>query len=162
VPSASSTFAEAAVGENVAAIGEPAAESAREEQGMGAGAQRTGGSIDALFGNQPTTSTEDSAASALAQAFGGEPEMPAITGNPARQATGELSLDSVFRDGTARGPRTSQGFSFDQFFSQHPEGERTSGGVRGAKDAPAEGEPAERSADDIEQFNAWLQGLKQR
>jgi hypothetical protein len=34
--------------------------------------------------------------------------------------------------------------------------------VRGAKDAPAEGEPAERSADDIEQFNAWLQGLKQR
>ena len=120
----------------------------------------TGGSIDALFGNKPTGTTEDSAASALSQAFGGSPDTPPITGNPARQATGELSLDSVFREGGARGPRNSQGFSFDQFFSHNAEGERTSGGA--AQEGPATGEPAERSADDIEQFNSWLQGLKQR
>ena len=120
----------------------------------------TGGSIDALFGNKPTGTTEDSAASALSQAFGGTPDTPPITGNPARQATGELSLDSVFREGGTRGPRNSQGFSFDQFFSHNAEGERTSGGA--AQEGPATGEPAERSADDIEQFNSWLQGLKQR
>jgi tetratricopeptide (TPR) repeat protein len=140
----------------------PADSAAAEQRSAASEPQRAGGSIDALFGNQPTTSTEDSAASALAQAFGGEPEAPPIVGNPARQATGELSLDSVFRDGGSRAPRNSQGFSFDQFFSQHPEGERTSGGDRGAQEAPPEGERAERTADDIEQFNAWLQGLKQR
>jgi hypothetical protein len=121
----------------------------------------TGGSIDALFGNKPATSTEDSAASALSQAFGGTPEAPPITGNPARPATGELSLDSVFREGGSRGPRNSQGFSFDQFFSQNADGERTSGGPP-SQEKPASGEPAERTADDIEQFNSWLQGLKQR
>jgi hypothetical protein len=121
----------------------------------------TGGSIDALFGNKPTGKTEDSAASALSQAFGGTPDAPPITGNPARPATGELSLDSVFREGGARGPRNSQGFSFDQFFSQNADGERTSGGPS-SQEAPASGEPAERTADDIEQFNSWLQGLKQR
>jgi hypothetical protein len=126
-----------------------------------ASAAPTGGSIDALFGNRPAGSTEDSAASALSQAFGGSPEVPPITGNPARPATGELSLDSVFREGGARGPRNSQGFSFDQFFSQNADGERTSGGAA-AQETPASGEPAERTADDIEQFNSWLQGLKQR
>jgi hypothetical protein len=124
----------------------------------------TGGTIDALFGNRPTGSTEDSAASALSQAFGGTstPDAPPIAGNPARPATGELSLDSVFRDGGARGARNSQGFSFDQFFSQNTEGDRTSGGGTTSQDNPAGGEPAERTADDIEQFNSWLQGLKQR
>ncbi len=123
----------------------------------------TGGSIDALFGNRPTGATEDSAASALSQAFGGStPDAPPISGNPARQATGELSLDSVFRDGGARGARNAQGFSFDQFFSQTADGERTSGGGAAAPENPASGEPAERTADDIEPFNSWLQGLKQR
>jgi hypothetical protein len=123
---------------------------------------RAGGSIDALFGHRPTSTTEDSAASALAQAFGAASDAPPITGNPARPAAGELTLDSVFREGGARGPRTSQGFSFDQFFSQTVEGDRTSGGDRGSHDETSSGAPAERSEDDIEQFNSWLQGLKQR
>jgi tetratricopeptide (TPR) repeat protein len=161
-PRASSAHAEPAIEPGAGIVDEATGDATVPEQEAERGAQRTGGSIDALFGNKPATSTEDSAASALAQAFGGDPEIPPIAGNPTRQATGELSLDSVFRDGTSRGPRASQGFSFDQFFSQNPEGERTSGGGRGAQDAPAEGEPAERTADDIEQFNAWLQGLKQR
>ncbi|HET7188808.1 MAG TPA: tetratricopeptide repeat protein, partial [Gemmatimonadaceae bacterium] len=84
----------------------------------GASSQGTGGTIDALFGNRAPVTSEDSAASALAQAFGGAPEpAPAITGRPARAAAGELSLDSVFRDGPPRPPRASQSFSFDQFFS---------------------------------------------
>ena len=126
------------------------------------GEKRAGGSIDALFGNRPIGSTEDSAASALAQAFGAGADAAPISGNPARPATGELTLDSVFREGGARGPRTSQGFSFDQFFSQNVDGDRTSGGGRTSQEVPAPGEPAERSEDDIEQFNSWLQGLKQR
>jgi hypothetical protein len=125
-------------------------------------AQRVSGSIDALFGNRAVDAPEDSAASALAQAFGTGGENPPIAGNPARPATGELTLDSVFRDGGSRGPRTSQGFSFDQFFSQNVDGDRTSGGANAPGEAPASGEPAERSEDDIEQFNSWLQGLKQR
>jgi hypothetical protein len=160
---ASPVYAEPHVAARTTMAEEPTGDEVAAEQGSATvEAQREGGSIDALFGTQPTTSTEDSAASALAQAFGGEPDTPPITGNPTRQATGELSLDSVFRDGSSRGPRNSQGFSFDQFFTQHPEGDRTSGGGRSSQETPPEGEPAQRSADDIEQFNAWLQGLKQR
>jgi hypothetical protein len=118
-----------------------------------------GGSIDALFGNQAIGGVEDSAASALAQAFGTDGETTPLAGNPTRPASGELTLDSVFREGP-RGARSAQGFSFDQFFSQNVEGEKTSGGA--SDEAPASGEPAERSEDDIEQFNSWLQGLKQR
>ncbi|MEO7455142.1 MAG: tetratricopeptide repeat protein [Gemmatimonadaceae bacterium] len=127
-----------------------------------AAAMRTpGGSIDALFGNRAPGTSEDSAASALAQAFGATAEdAPSIVGRPARAATAELSLDSVFRDGGARPPRTSQSFSFDQFFAggdaKSVSGPRNSGEL-GDADVPAE-----RSADDIEQFNSWLQGLKPR
>jgi tetratricopeptide (TPR) repeat protein len=123
--------------------------------------QQSGGTIDALFGNRPSTTSEDSAASALSQAFGaGSEPAPAIGGHPARRASEELSLDSVFREGSPRG-RASQGFSFDQFFSQNAEGEKTGGAAR-AQEPESPGEPAEKSADDIEQFNSWLQGLKQR
>ncbi len=120
--------------------------------------ERAGGSIDALFGNRAIGAVEDSAASALAQAFA-ESESTPLAGNPTRPATGELTLDSVFREGP-RGARAAQGFSFDQFFSHNVEGAKTSGG--GPENPPAGGEPAERSEDDIEQFNSWLQGLKQR
>ena len=129
----------------------------------GASTQGTGGTIDALFGNRAPATSEDSAASALAQAFGGAPEpTPAITGRPARAAAGELSLDSVFRDGPPRPPRASQSFSFDQFFSpQSAAPERAPAPPAApAGETPASSEPAERSADDIEQFNSWLQGLK--
>jgi hypothetical protein len=131
------------------------------------GAAPAGGPIDALFGNRSVGKSEDSAASALAQAFSGSiPVVPAITGRPARAGSSELSLDSVFRDGSARPPRTSQSFSFDQFFSESATVE-TAPGPGTAKATPVEstaqqGEPAERGADDIQQFNSWLQGLKQK
>ena len=129
----------------------------------GASTQGTGGTIDALFGNRAPATSEDSAASALAQAFGGAPEpTPAITGRPARAAAGELSLDSVFRDGAPRPPRASQSFSFDQFFSPESAAPERAPAPPAAPagETPAATEPAERSADDIEQFNSWLQGLK--
>lgn len=129
----------------------------------GASTQGSSGTIDALFGNRPPATSEDSAASALAQAFGGASEpAPVISGRPARAAAGELSLDSVFRDGPPRPPRASQSFSFDQFFS--PESatpERAAAPPAApAAETSAANEPAERNADDIEQFNTWLQGLK--
>jgi tetratricopeptide (TPR) repeat protein len=127
------------------------------------------GSIDALFGNRSPGTSEDSAASALAQAFGATAEAePLIVGRPSRAASAELSLDSVFRDGPPRPPRTSQSFSFDQFFT----GAASTGTAerspstptpRSSNDVSASGEPpAERSAEDIQQFNSWLQGLKPR
>ncbi|HUQ46400.1 MAG TPA: tetratricopeptide repeat protein [Gemmatimonadaceae bacterium] len=129
----------------------------------GAATQGAGGSIDALFGNRAVGTSEDSAASALAQAFGSASEpAPGITGRPARAAAGELSLDSVFRDGPQRPPRASQTFSFDQFFSpESASPDRTvASPATQAGDPSSASEPAERSADDIEQFNSWLQGLK--
>ncbi|MEP6991487.1 MAG: tetratricopeptide repeat protein [bacterium] len=122
------------------------------------------GSIDALFGNRPPGTSEDSAASALAQAFGGEAEAPpAISGRPAHAASGELSLDSVFRDGPARPPRTSQSFSFDQFFRGAENRASTGTPQRTSSEVPMPGDiAAEHGEDDIEQFNSWLQGLKQR
>ena len=122
----------------------------------------SGGTIDALFGNRSVGSTEDSAAAALSQAFGGSADTPPIAGRPARAAESELSLDSVFRDGPSRGGRASQSFSFDQFFSEGAAAERSGGATPAAPERGAPGAPAEKSADDIEQFNSWLQGLKQR
>ena len=126
------------------------------------------GSLDALFSNRNPGTSEDSAASALAQAFGATAEEePLIVGRPARAASAELSLDSVFRDGPARPPRNSQSFSFDQFFTagavnagtaDRPDAETPSSSSEATPGEP----PAERSADDIQQFNSWLQGLKPR
>jgi hypothetical protein len=126
---------------------------------------RPSGSIDALFGNRAVGTSEDSAASALAQAFGGSEDSPSISGRPARTAAKELSLDSVFRDGGARAPRPSGSFSFDQFFSEGATGapaDKPAGPTTGGHDVVPPAEPAERTADDISQFNSWLQGLKQR
>ena len=148
--------------QGAAPVASPGADARTTPGQVTASQARVGGSIDALFGNPAVDAPEDSAASALAQAFGAGSAAAPITGNPTRPATGELTLDSVFRDGGSRGPRTSQGFSFDQFFSQNVDGERTSGGEQGSGDTAASGEPAERGEDDIEQFNSWLQGLKQR
>ena len=130
--------------------------------------QTPSGSIDALFGNRTPAKSEDSAAAALAQAFGGAAEeAPPLVGRPAHAATGELTLDSVFRDAPARAQRVSQNFSFDQFFA----GGAVAGGERAGSTTPTrpsreipaqDAAPAERTGEDIEQFNSWLQGLKPR
>jgi hypothetical protein len=85
--------------------------------------------------------------------------VPAIVGRPAHTAAAELSLDSVFRDGGARPPRTPQAFSFDQFFAGD-DSAKTVSGPRSSGEVSDTQVPAERGAEDIEQFNSWLQGLK--
>ena len=127
------------------------------------GGKGSTGSIDALFGGRTSgTTSSDSAASALAQAFGGANDAPVLSGRAAHTAAGELSLDSVFRDGAARPPRISQGFAFDQFFSDGATDAAASGAPATPAAGATESEPAERGADEVKEFNAWLQGLKPR
>ena len=77
-----------------------------------------------------------------------------MAGNPARRAQDELSLDHVFRERANVADRGQPAFSFDQFFSQNA-GERA-----GAAPADQAGAPTASPDDDIQQFNAWLEGLK--
>jgi tetratricopeptide (TPR) repeat protein len=119
------------------------------------------GSIDALFAGSAPSREDVAAASTLADAFpagaaGAAPDA-SIGGRPAHPAATELSLDHVFRDGGNVGSgRTSAGVSYDQFFSQPAQGSGASSDEATSGGTPASG------ADDIEQFNAWLQGLKKR
>jgi tetratricopeptide (TPR) repeat protein len=147
-----------------AAVASPAPMASAAERGATAqGGSPAAGPIDALFGNRAVGRSEDSAASALAQAFSGSTATsPAISGRPARAASAELSLDSVFGGGGRRTPRATQSFSFDQFFSESAATEGQSGAPPAAAEPASPGAPAERGADDIQQFNSWLQGLKQR
>jgi len=125
-----------------------------------------GGSLDALFAGAESTPTADTARSPLEVAFSADPanlaERPraddaaaALRGRPATPAATELSLDHVFRHATpSSAPQQQGGFSFDQFFSRQAQDN-----AAGATPEPArEGEGNE--SDDIQQFNAWLEGLK--
>jgi tetratricopeptide (TPR) repeat protein len=120
------------------------------------------GSIDALFAGSAPSREDVAAASTLADAFpagtsGAAGPDVSIGGRPAHPATTELSLDHVFRDdGNVGSGRPSAGVSYDQFFSQPAQGSGA-----GSDDAASQG-PSASGADDIEQFNAWLQGLKKR
>jgi hypothetical protein len=133
------------------------------------------GSIDALFAGAAPSRDDVAAASTLADAFpatgaGAAPADGQIGGRPAHPATTELSLDHVFREGggtdpgaraaagarEAGGRASGAGVSFDQFFSQGAQG-----GAGGGAESPAAA-PQSGGSDDIEQFNAWLQGLKKR
>jgi tetratricopeptide (TPR) repeat protein len=113
-------------------------------------------SLEDLFPDTPVASRTESAAETLATAFGrGEPQ-----GRPTRAASNELSLDHVFRGAPEGAPPADGGFSFDQFFSDSR--------AAGADAAPAASAPesgrgsASSDAHDIEQFTAWLEGLKKK
>ena len=77
-----------------------------------------------------------------------------LPGRPSKPAASELSLDHVFRHATPAAGSQSHSFSFDQFFSQQAQQD-----VAASDAAPATEENAGLS-DDIQQFNAWLEGLK--
>lgn len=78
-----------------------------------------------------------------------------IPGRPATPAATELSLDQVFRHATpAAGAGPQSSFSFDQFFSQKAQQDVT------AADHASSTEGGSGQSDDIQQFNAWLEGLK--
>lgn len=121
------------------------------------GGQAPRGSIDALFPEGPA-GDDEAAAERLARAFAGDEidrrDDAAIAGAPARRATTELSLDHVFRERGATPAHGQPSFSFDQFFAHGAAShEEPAGGEQAgvASDAPD---------DDIQQFNAWLEGLK--
>jgi hypothetical protein len=78
-----------------------------------------------------------------------------IRGRPSTPAANELSLDHVFRHATpATGAGKQSSFSFDQFFSQQAQQDVA------ASDAEPSSEANAGLSDDIQQFNAWLEGLK--
>ncbi|MFL5576303.1 MAG: tetratricopeptide repeat protein [Gemmatimonadaceae bacterium] len=94
----------------------------------------------------------------------------AVGARAAQVARGELSLDHVFRDTPRRSAgqrRSTPGFSFDQFFNDTSSAQASARG-EGAGDPSANATPgaggagADESPADIEQFNAWLEGLKKK
>jgi hypothetical protein len=115
-------------------------------------------SLEDLFPDAPVTPRSEAAAQTLATAFGrAEPQ-----GRPTRAASSELSLDNVFRGAPEGAAPVDGGFSFDQFFSDAlPEG----GDVAAPTMSPPETGRSSGGGDDahdIEQFTAWLEGLKKR
>ncbi|MDQ3949557.1 MAG: hypothetical protein M3282_04350, partial [Gemmatimonadota bacterium] len=122
----------------------------------------SGGSIDALFAGAAPSREDVAAASTLADAFNaGAPSAAApdaqIGGRPAHPATTELSLEHVFRESAGvASARSTSAVSYDQFFSQPSQAGASTNDDSSGTPPPAGG------SDDIEQFNAWLQGLKKR
>ena len=134
--------------------------------------------VGELFGDVGVSEDDEQAASRLSAGFAagmfvdddaaraaaarGAPEPaptpPAPTGRAARPGAGELSLDQVFREPAPKNPRKSGAYSFDQFFS---DGTPTSAASDPSADA-GDGEPAEGPEGDLEQFTAWLEGLKRK
>jgi len=115
--------------------------------------------ISALFGNAAITPADESAARSLALAFaeangGGSRGATDVPGSPARRASDELSLDSVFGSDDAASPAAPSTFSFDQFFSPRAS-------TQGDSTARASGAHT-ATPDDVAHFPKWLEGLKQR
>jgi tetratricopeptide (TPR) repeat protein len=142
---------------------EPPAQSARS-----GGSSR--GPIGALFGSGSVSVEDEEAAAALAAAFGPSPgEVPAnndraaatTTGRPARTGSQELSLDEIFRESGNRASAPKSGaYSFDQFFS--PGSPPPSSGGGSAPDSDSPGSDDRPPGGDLEQFTAWLEGLKRK
>ena len=123
-------------------------------------ASTVGGSIHNLFTDaeqrrpaDQTRQTNHDAVAASSTHDRSETEQP-LPGRPATPAANELSLDHVFRHATPASGAGAQGFSFDQFFSQQAQQDVA------ATDAEPANEAGAGQTDDIQQFNAWLEGLK--
>ncbi len=102
--------------------------------------------LSALFGGEQDT--DNGAAAVLAGAFA-QPnaDAAALPGRPTRAASEELSLGSVFGgEVAATGARAA---TFDEFFS--------TGSAE--QSAPS---PLDEEGSDMEQFTAWLEGLKKK
>ncbi len=127
------------------------------------------GSVNVLFPQQPVQVADETAAATLSGAYGG-PSPSAVTspGHPARPATNELSLDSIFRESAPPPePRREQSaFSFDQFFTDSAPPTRAAPGPGSPASGPPPGgtaeEPSAEAPSDAEQFTNWLSGLKKK
>ena len=130
------------------------------ESAPAAEARTASRSLEELFPERAPTPRADAAAQTLATAFGrAEPQ-----GRPTRAASNELSLDRVFRGAPEETAPSDGGFSFDQFFSDAPRASSGDAGSAPAASNPAEAGESDDSGDshDIEQFTAWLEGLKKK
>jgi tetratricopeptide (TPR) repeat protein len=114
-----------------------------------------GGTLDAMFDAPPPEADERLATVVASMAIGIDVPAPVVKGQPTKPADTELSLDTVFRESTPRSSsavsRRSQKLRFDQFFTPADE----VGTVEASPPPSDPGSPA-----DLEQFSAWLQGLK--
>jgi hypothetical protein len=128
------------------------------------------GSVNVLFPQTEVRPADETAAATLSDAFGGPTQVGAVAGgHPARPATNELSLDSIFREA---GPppseprREASAFSFDQFFtdtaSQPSPSPAPSNPGPGSPRDTAPIESSDSLSSDAEQFSNWLAGLKKK
>jgi tetratricopeptide (TPR) repeat protein len=115
-------------------------------------------SLEDLFPDTPVTARTETAAQTFATAFGrDEPQ-----GRPTRAASNELSLDHVFRGAPEGAPAPDGSFSFDQFFSDsRPAGGDVATAPTVSASQHGRGGPP-NDGNDIEQFTAWLEGLKKK
>ncbi|MBK6488628.1 MAG: hypothetical protein IPF98_17660 [Gemmatimonadetes bacterium] len=103
-------------------------------------------SLAQLFSSGVVSGSDEDAASSLASAFGGHEPPPA-----SRSAERELSLEHLFRDVPSR---SSGAVTLDEFFQGASSGEESP--------ASTDSEDGEERGADIEQFTAWLEGLKKK
>jgi tetratricopeptide (TPR) repeat protein len=115
-------------------------------------------SLEDLFPDTPVTPRSEAAANTLATAFG----RPEPQGRPTRAASSELSLDKVFRGSSEGAPPTDGGFSFDQFFSDSRSGSDVAAAPTVSPPDTGRSAGGAGDAHDIEQFTAWLEGLKKK
>ena len=113
---------------------------------------RDADSLESLFGGAEVSGDDASAAGTLAAAFSADPPRE-VAGSPsARHGNSgeELSLQHLFGEVDER---SSGAVTLDAFFS----------GSRNAEQMAADGSaPAGAERADIEQFTAWLEGLKKK
>jgi len=112
------------------------------------------GSLDALFTGADAASgaTTNKTAPAAPAPAPQSAETPPLQGEPAHKAASELSLDHVFKKGRAS---DADRLSFDQFFAEHL--------VEGSPKPGTEPKASPRQgADDVAQFNNWLNRLKKK
>ena len=110
--------------------------------------------LASLLGDVVVGDYDEWAAQMLALAFMHQNGRDTVAGVPAHAASGDLSLNTVFKgDQAAQPAQQPSNFSFDQFFSQ-----------RVTADNPAIPHPqtAAESQEDVAHFTQWLEGLKKK
>ncbi|MDP1860780.1 MAG: tetratricopeptide repeat protein [Gemmatimonadaceae bacterium] len=104
--------------------------------------------LSQLFSGARVSGADDAAAESLASAFGGAASGSTISG---RSSEKELSLEHLFRDVSSR---SSGAVTLDEFYAASSDPQSDA-----AVEQPAETEARDA---DIEQFTAWLEGLKKK
>jgi tetratricopeptide (TPR) repeat protein len=128
------------------------------------GGQRTKSFFKSLLTARPASTPEVSEEPEESSAVGSEAQAGEVVGEPTRPAQDRLSLSAVFGEDTSPVPpavggaeaaegESGDGFSFDSFFG----GER--GGASRSRPTSTQARSQEDEAD-LDQFHAWLQGLK--